>query len=91
MIHQLVYTPVDSETIVLLVDSLLLAVIVTAESGVSLLLATDCTGKLPNELYAIVHILYAMCVFFNNMLLKLSKKSLSITIMEFSSLILTCS
>ena len=40
-----------SEPIVLLLTSIMLAVIVTAESDVLLWHATDCSGKLPGELY----------------------------------------
>ena len=45
--------PVDLETthIALLLAAILLAVIVTTESDISLWHATDCTGKLPAEIY----------------------------------------
>ena len=46
--------PVDLESIVLLLSSILLAVIVIAELNVLLWHATECTGKLPSELYIII-------------------------------------
>ena len=42
--------PVDLESIVLLLASILLAVIVTDELDLLLWHATDCTDKLPGEL-----------------------------------------
>ena len=46
--------PIDLESIVLLLASILLAVIVTAELGLLLWHATHCTGKLTGELYIII-------------------------------------
>ena len=46
--------PVDLETIVLVLTSILLAVIVTAELNLLRWHAGDCTGKLPGELYIII-------------------------------------
>ena len=46
--------PVDLESIVLLLASILLAVIVTAELDFWLWHATNCIGKLPRGLYIII-------------------------------------
>ena len=62
MIHRTMYhtsidvypsLPVNLGRIVLLLASILLAVIVTAELDFWLWHATDCTGKLPGEVYKI--------------------------------------
>ena len=47
----------DLESIVLLLASMLLAMIMTAELDYLLWHATDCTGKVPGELYIIIIII----------------------------------
>ena len=74
MIHHMMYhtsidvypsLPVDLESIVLLLASILFAVIVTAE--LDLICCSDCTGKLPGELYIIVKTCFACAHFLNSM------------------------
>ena len=63
MIHLLL--TVHYEIILLLLESILLAVIVTAELHFLLYPATDYTGKLPCELYKIIIVqdMFCMCAF----------------------------
>ena len=90
MIHHTMYDtlinvypspPADLEFIILLLASILFAVVVTAELDLLLWHATDCTGKLPSELYIIIVKTCFACahfkfylIFFSNLLLKLPLK-----------------
>ena len=81
-VHVYPSLPVDVEAIVLLLASMLLAVILTAELDLLVWYVTDCTGKVPGGLYIIKivttcfacrHFLFYV-YFLSNLLLKLSPK-----------------